>query len=232
MNIVYAMTRNVYEWIIPSIRSLHNMNPNATVYILCEDDSLPFDLPIPATIINVSGQTYFPMNSVNYNNPYTYINLLKVCYADYLPCEKVIHLDLDTIVCEDLQPMWNTDMSGKWVAAVPEKPDCWKPEGWKPFGEKYYNMGVALINLEQMRKDDIQHRMVHYLNTVKQPFADQDAWNKYGSEYDKFVDLPLRYNEGLTTGTTDYPAIVHYCCIRHWYFHTPYRPEYIKRWKS
>ena len=47
MNIVYAMTRNVYEKILPSLRSLAETNPKATVYILCEDDKLPFKTPLP-----------------------------------------------------------------------------------------------------------------------------------------------------------------------------------------
>lgn len=210
MNIVYAMTRNVYEWIIPSLKSLQETNPKAKVFILCEDDKID-SLPMDCTFINVSDQKYFPEWGVNYHNSFTYINLLKVCYPSLLKCNKVIHLDIDTIVCDSLEGLWKTDVTGKWVAAVPE----YKGR-YKPFGDTYYNMGVALLNLAQMRKDGCEKDMAEYLNTVRQPYADQDAWHKFGLP-DKFAVADLRYNESTITGMTDNPAIIHYCGYTHWY---------------
>ena len=173
MNVVYALTRNVYHYILPSMKSLAEHNPKARVFVLAEDDELPFSLPMNAEVINVSGQEWFPKDSVNYNNAFSYINLLKVCYPLILPVKKVIHLDADTIICDKLDEMWKTDINGKWVASVMEA-----KSNYKPFGKLYYNMGVAMINLDQMRKDKISPEMVEYLNTVKQAWADQDAWNK------------------------------------------------------
>lgn len=212
MNVVYAMTRNVYPTLLPSLRSLVNKHPDARVFILAEDDKLPFDLPIDAEVINVFGQGVFAKDSVNYNNRFKYINLLKVCYPSLLPVDRVLHLDTDTIVCDNLDQLWNTDLDGKWFAACPEY------LGWyKPFGDRYYNMGVALINLEQMRIDDVERPMIWYLTNVKQPWADQDAWNLYGIGSDKVVTLPVRYNESVVTGTTDRPAIVHFCSTPDWW---------------
>ncbi|MBQ1294915.1 MAG: hypothetical protein IIY21_12810 [Clostridiales bacterium] len=210
MNIVYAMTREVYEWILPSLRSLKETNPKAKVFILCEDDHID-GLPVDCEFINVSGQQWFPEWGVNYHNNFSYINLLKVVLPSILKCNKVIWLDIDTIICDSLEGMWKTDVTGKWVAAVPE----YKGH-YRPFGPDYYNMGVALLNLQQMRKDGAEEKMAEYLNTVPQPFADQDAWHKFGLP-DKFAVLDLRYNENTITGMTDNPAIVHYCGYTHWY---------------
>lgn len=210
MNIVYAMTRKVYEWILPSLRSLKETNPKAKVFILCEDDHID-GLPVDCEFINVSGQQWFPEWGVNYHNNFSYINLLKVVLPSILKCNKVIWLDIDTIICDSLEGMWKTDVTGKWVAAVPE----YKGH-YRPFGPDYYNMGVALLNLQQMRKDGAEEKMAEYLNTVPQPFADQDAWHKFGLP-DKFAVLDLRYNENTITGMTDNPAIVHYCGYTHWY---------------
>ena len=225
MNIVYAMTRNVYYKAIPSMKSLIEHNPDAKIYILAEDDEIE-NLPCKATVINVSGQTIFPKSGPNYRNWFTYINLLKVCYPSLLKCAKVIHLDIDTIICGSLKPLWDTDVKGKWFAAVPEYTGK-----YKPFGETYYNMGIALINLTQMRKDKIEPDMAEYLNTVKQPWADQDAWNKYGIEQDKAVALDVKYNESNVTGKTDEPVIVHYCGISDWYERRNMdRREYLDRY--
>ena len=226
MNIVYALTPNVYEKLLPSIRSLIHFNPKANVYILAEDDEIPYKLPCKAKVINIKDQTYFPESGVNYRNMFTYINLLKVCYSSLLPCNKVIHLDIDTIITGSLEPLWKTDVKGKWFAACPEYIGS-----YKPFGDTYYNMGVALINLEQMRKDKIEPVLVEYLNTVYGPWADQDAWNKYAIEQDKATTFELKFNENFATGYTDDPVIVHYCGITNWY-ENKYIPrrEYLDEW--
>lgn len=225
MNIVYLLTGNYVKKALPSMRSLLQHNPRAKIFLLTETDAV--DVEIPVTVVNVSGQQWFPETGVNYHNPYSYINLLKVVYPELLPkLQKVIHLDADTIICDSLDPIWNTDLSGKWVAAVPEYRGL-----YHPFGPMYYNMGMAVLNLAQMRKDGIIPWMVEYLNTVPQPYADQDAFNKPGIEQDKFVALDIRYNECFATGETNDPAIVHYCGRFDWYENRQVpRREYLERY--
>ena len=85
MNIVYAITRNYYHKILPSLRSLAEHEPKAKVYILAEDDALPFDTPQKVTVINISDQHQFD-HGVNIGNRFGgYINLLKVYYPSLLP---------------------------------------------------------------------------------------------------------------------------------------------------
>ena len=225
MNIAYAMTKNVYSMILPSLRSLKATNPKAKVFILAEDDELPIELPMPATVINVRDQKYFPEDGVNYHNMFSYINLLKVRYPSILSVDKVIHLDIDTIICDDLMPLWKTDLKEKWFGACPEYLGT-----YKPFGDPYYNMGVAVINLKQMRTDGAEEPMTEYLNTVKQPWADHDAWNKYGQ--DKAREIDVRYNESCKTGETDNPAIIHFCSIGDWYTNPiMYRVKFLNQYK-
>ena len=227
MNIVYAMTRNVYHMVLPSLRSLAKTNPDANVYMLIEDDEFPFETPQSITVINISDQHMFD-HSVNIGNPFGgYINLLKVYYPTFLPdLDKVLHLDIDTIICDSLDDFYNIDLTGKWFASVPEWIAHHGRE--KMFGDLYYNAGVLLINLEQMRKDNIEDTMARFLIEVEQPFADQDAWNKYGIEQDKAVIAPLRFNENMSTGYTDDPAIVHFCGYHDWWDnHNIYRREYL-----
>ena len=213
MNIVYAITRNVYEWAVPSIKSLAEHNPKAKVFMLAEDDEFPYDLPIDVQMINVSDQTYFPDIASHRKQDFGgYINHLKLWYSSFLTVNKVIHLDIDTIICDKLDGLWKTDVSGKWFAAVPEN-QTW----YNPFGDKYYNTGVVLFNLAQLRKDKPQQDMTDYLLNTEQPFADQNAWNKFGHEQDKIAELDLRYNESRVTGKTSEPAIIHYCSYPDWW---------------
>ena len=223
MNIVYALTSNFVELARPSMKSLLEHNPKAKIYLLT-DREVKSDIPM--TVIDISDRHEFD-NSVNIRNNFGgVINLLKVEYADILKVNKVIHLDADTIICDSLDPIWKTDLTGKWVGAVQEYRGS-----YRPFGERYYNMGVAVLNLQQLRADNATPQMVEYLGSVRQPFADQDAWHKFGLP-DKFVDIPLRYNENFATGETDDPAIVHYCGISDWY-HNPRmaRKEYLEKYR-
>lgn len=223
MNVVYCVTANYLEMIKPSIRSLRAFNkPN--IYIVTETDEVDIE---NVKVINISDQIYFPKNSVNYYNMFTYIGLLKVCYQSLLPCNKVIHLDADTIINDSLKDMWDIDLEGKWYAM------CQEYRGrYRPFGSKYYNAGIMLINLKQLRKDDIQDQMVNYLNTVRQPWCEQDAFNKFGLEQNKIVDMDVRFNENVMTGFTDRPAIIHYCAVRDWWTNRNItRVEYLNRYR-
>lgn len=226
MNVVYAMTRNLYPHIIPSITSLMEHNPKANVYILAEDDEL--DLPCKAKVINVSDQKYFHSGTPNWNKAFTYMAMMRATYTDQFPrMKKCIQLDIDTVVCDDLTPIWNTDLTGKWFAACPEYTGH-----FKPYGPTYYNIGVAVFNLEQIRKDNITPKIIDFLNTVNVPYLEQDAWNKFGIEQDKIAKLDVRYNECFCCGYTNDPAIVHYAGISDWYQNGNIeRVEYLNRYR-
>ena len=222
MNIVYCLTEDFVEKAIPSMRSVLEHNPKARIYLLTTKD-MEMDM---CTVVNISGRHEFDSSVNRVNNFGGVINFLKVLYPEILRVNKAIHLDADTIVCDSLEGLWKTDVSGKWVAAVPEYKGS-----YNPFGGTYFNMGVALINLTQMRKDNIVPKMVEYLNSVPQPFADQDAWVKFCG--DKFVPVDVRYNENFATGETDNPAIVHYCGRFDWYDNPRiYRGEYLAKYKG
>jgi len=227
MNIVYAATRNIYEWLLPSIKSLHDHHPDAKVYILCEDDEFPMEIPFSAEVINVSGQKYLKETSPNKNSSFTYMAMIRACYADLFPrMKKVLQLDVDTIVCDSLEPLWKTDLTGKWFAACPEY-----KSGVNPFGkDHYYNVGISLHNLEQMRKDNAVDQLVNLLNTKKLSWVEQDALNILGVP-DKVVKIPVRYNESCCCGYTDDPAIVHFAGIKNWYANKGmFRREYLEKY--
>ena len=200
-------------------------NPKANIYVVTETDTVDIE---NVKAIDIRNQQWFKPSSINYHNQFTYIGLLKVCYESLLPCDKVIHLDADTIVNDSLKPMWNVDLKDKWYAMAEERNGR-----YKPFGSKYYNAGVMVLNLKALRKDKIQDSLVNYLNTVRQPWCEQDAFNKYGIENNKIVELDVRYNENQMTGFTDHPAIVHYCAIGNWWSNRYMsRVEYLDRFRD
>ena len=209
MNVVYVGTRNLYQAMMPSIRSLLDHNHVDRLYLVIEDDRFPVDIPgVDVRVINVSDQKYFGPDSANIGTRFSYMCMMRVTYADILDCDRVISLDCDTIINDSLEPIYQMDLDGKWFAAVPE------PFKTELYGRNYYNAGVTVFNLDQMRKDGATAELVDLLNRETLPFIDQDAMSRYP---EKSVAIPVRYNETMFTGRTDHPAVVHYAAIGDWF---------------
>lgn len=231
MIIVYSGTRNLYECMLPSITSLLEHNTPRKIYILIEDDQFPYELPEVCETINVSAlkDKYFNPHGANMNSQFTYMAMIRICYADiFAQHDRILQLDCDTIILDSLEPVWNTDLTGKWFAAVPEYLGR-----YNPFGHPYYfNIGVCLFNLDQIRKDNMVPYACKFLDYVRVMCVEQDALNMYGG-LDKSVVIPIRYNECFATGRTDNPAVVHYAGYPNWWTdpETP-RLEYLEKYRQ
>ncbi len=225
MNIVYASSQGLLPHLEAPIKSLLDHNKDVMVYVLTEVDTLPFEIPCKHKIINISNQQYFPKNGPNMKSFFTYIPMIRVCLPEILKANKVICLDVDTIICDSLKPIWDIDLTDKWIAWCPEYLGT-----YRPYGKQYYNIGVAVYNLAQMRKEKVSGLAVNLLNTNHYLYLDQDVMNQIAVP-DKSVDIPVRYNECFCCGYTDAPAIVHYAGIPDWPTNwTAYRREYLDRY--
>lgn len=224
---VYSGTRNLYADMVTAAKSLIANSSVEKIYFLIEDDEFPYELPALIETMNVSGQRFFLKDGANFRSAFTYMSLLRVCYTKLFPnLEKVLQLDVDTIVVDNIDALWDVDLTGKWFAA------CQEPlSTFKPYGPTYYNIGVAMFNLGQIRKDEVDEKLIDFLNRVKVPYIDQDAWNRFG--VGKAVDLEYRFNESFVTGYSEEPAIVHFAGIKDWQ-NSPRacRREYLKKYRE
>lgn len=232
MTVFFTASRNLYPYLYPPIYSLLETNPDVEkIYILCEDDELnvSWDVPEQVECINVSGERVFLQDSPNIRTAFSRVTLMRACIADLVPesVKRIIQLDADVIITDSLQPLWDLDMTGKWIAACKENEKSTQ-KAFQDLDERYFNVGVAVLNLEQIRKDGITQRIVNYLNTVYMPWIDQDAWNNFGLKEGKILEIEnVRYNESFVTGYTEDPAIVHFCGIGCWWLPKQYyRREY------
>lgn len=109
-------------------------------------------------------------------------SLLKYYIADVLPkLDKVLYIDSDVLVLHDLSNIFNTDIEGKYLAAV--KDPSWFFEnmhvvelGLEERGF-YFNSGVMLMNLDKIRKDNLVKALEDYTNNNFRTYMDQDALN-------------------------------------------------------
>lgn len=94
--------------------------------------------------------------------------------------DKIIYLDCDTIVNDDISEMWNIEMKDKCIYGVK---DCIGKRYFKSIGltsnEIYVNAGVLLMNVREIRKSDISDMISKFLknNSKRIYYADQDILN-------------------------------------------------------
>lgn len=96
---------------------------------------------------------------------------------------RVLYLDADLLVLDDLRLLWETDLNGAVVGSVLDGLNAQLEEGRPgleavPRVRAYFNAGVLLIDLVRWRQERISERALEYLNLhPRTPLADQDALN-------------------------------------------------------
>ena len=116
-------------------------------------------MPEEIECMNISGQTYFPNDGPNFNNVLTYMVLIRAAYTKIFPhLNRILSIDMDTVVNENISDLWDLDLTDYYIAAV-EEHDLSMKEG------SYFNMGVAMLNLEKIRNDGKDDEMINALNT-------------------------------------------------------------------
>jgi len=116
--------------------------------------------------------------------------------------DRVIYLDCDLIVKDDLKQLWEADFNNNYVLAVQ---DLWAPHissmpgvPYQKLGlsanSKYFNSGVLVINLQKWRADDITAQTISYLKIYQQDIRahDQDVLN--GLFADRWSELDPKWN--------------------------------------
>lgn len=231
--VTYFSTRNLYNVLPAAYNSLLAYNPDVHVYCFIEDDKLPFKTPKQVTCVNVSDQDIFPHDGPNYVTRYSYMILIKAALTKFFPdADKALILDVDTIVCADITPLWDWDLSHAYYAAVME------PEGSRIRGVPYANFGIVMLNLSRLRNSGKDDLIIEELNTHKYSFPEQDAFNKICMN--RFDPLPPEYNVTKSgfdiTGNPERIRVIHYAGINdwshldqveYWLSHTSPRPRYV-----
>lgn len=103
---------------------------------------------------------------------------------------KVLYLDCDMIAATTLEPLFQTDISGKYAAVVAEA----KTSTFTTHDSPYFNSGMTLLNLEKFREDAIEQKAIELgrRRFSEIEFPDQDLLNElFGGNV---VYVPLRWN--------------------------------------
>ena len=142
--------------------------------------------------------------------------------------EKVIFLDADILVLDDVSPLLTIPLEGCALGAVadPAIPYCQSArgvKGWRerqiPSNSPYFNAGVLLVDLEAWRRRHVAERAIEYIRAVgdRVDYLHQEALN--ATVWDDWLPIAARWNVAATAGSwfdptpddaVSSPAIVHF----------------------
>ena len=221
--VVYAATRNMYRNALVCANSVIRNGNIDKVVLLSED----WHLSVPGwfsenfEIKDLSFQEFFDRTGPNATKRWTYMVLMKAALSKiFTEYDRVLFLDCDTIVEHDISQLWDLDMKGYYYAAVPQIDDG--REGEFSQGACYYNAGVLMCNLAELRARGMDDYLIQALNTVDYKFCEQDAINKLC--WGRILPLPGRYNVSNYTVPDTETYIKHFAANGNWI----YGPEFRK----
>lgn len=209
MNIVYASNDGYVPYLGISLTSLLENNRNLsdiTIFILCNNISVQNQLILSQLVqkynrsisfIDISdfeSSITFDFRTSGFNST----TLSRLFLTRYLPSDidKVLYLDCDTIIADNLSELEELNLDSYHVAAVPE---LYMPPSKKLLighqkSETYYNAGVLLINLSLWRSLNLESIYMNYYRKMNGTllYNDQDIINHCSKG--KILCISHRYN--------------------------------------
>ncbi len=145
--------------------------------------------PMSVVILTDVGEHYRNtlLHGKNQDNQYTPYSFLRL-YADRvegLP-DKLLYLDTDTVLCDDIAKLYGQDIGDAEFAAVRDRYGC------VFLGINYLNSGVLLMNLPRIRETRLFQRALEACARRKIFLPDQTTINRMAK---KRKILPRRFNE-------------------------------------
>ena len=118
--------------------------------------------------------------------------------------ERILYIDIDTLVTDSVQPLFNLDMEGFLFGAVPEADFKTSNGRYERLGFRkdvpfYFNSGVLLMNLDGYRKAGGHEEALRILDKIKDRIVtpDQDIMNYMGKGRTLALHPRWNHNDGL-----------------------------------
>lgn len=142
--------------------------------------------------------------------------------------EKVLFIDADTIVCDDVAKVFDVELDGNLVAAVKdivmegfvkfktisdsetgslETYDYLKNYLGMKDPDNYFQAGLILFNLAEMRADNTFQRLMDILKEKNYWFLDQDIMNKAFEGRIKYLDMKWNVFHGNGNTSEFFPGL-------------------------
>jgi len=258
INIVFTSDNNYAQHLAVTLTSLleNNKEEKFQIYIF-ENDISNENKKNFKTIIN---KFNCEIQYINFDTTifdhidtgrFTIAAYFRLLMAKYINEDKVLYLDVDMVIANSINQLYNIELNDYYVAAVE---DAWKTQEYldklgMSENTKYFNAGVLLVNLKKWRDENLLNKFLEYEknSAFYLESHDQDILN--ATFNGKWKRLALKYNQYEKNPDLDYkvlknfftdeeileaqrdPVIIHYIGGRKpWH----YRNEHVKKeqyWK-
>lgn len=189
MVIVYCADRNLYDKLPTAINSVLQNTPKVSkIYLLIEDDSIDYICHPKIEFINLNTFDFLIRDGINCSKKFPYTAMVRCFLTKILKEDKVIYLDVDTVVNSDLSELWSWPLCGAYIAAKCEH----DRESNRILPDGYFNSGVMLMDLKSIRLLELEDRVIRLLKNCRFVFPDQDALNFVFKN--RIARLPHKFN--------------------------------------
>lgn len=198
------------NYVIPTAIAIHSLKKSQSnqthlhIYILADDisekgNALLQSLSSENCQINVSSIDNSAVRDLTRGEDF-YVStaaLIKFRLATiFKNLEKLLYLDGDIIVQEDLSELWDYNLSDVYAGVVknikPYNNENYQKTILKTRHKAYFNSGVMLLNLNRIREHSLEDKLLDYRKHGINNNMDQDALNVVFNE--EVLYLPLKYN--------------------------------------
>ena len=211
INIALCIDNNYGRYLAPLLYSLHEQHQAIDVYLIYDELNeeiflLIMDLQRVLTHLNIILKKipkYLLLPIQNVQSVYTGL-ANSIYYRLFIPTllshlDRVIYMDVDMLVVNDLSDLYYTSFEGNYLVAVYDLPMVKQANWWATtllgkYYDKYFNSGLLLMNLSLMRKNNRLSEMLQFIsdNYLYLKHDDQDMLNIYYRGAVKY--FPLTYN--------------------------------------
>lgn len=209
MNIVLATDEG---YIVPTMVALSSLLasnrgcPRILVHILCPKG---FSQVGRSRILGVGERYGRPVTFLEIDDPrvdaavttahITAASYYRLYMSRLIPADRCLYIDGDMIVAQDLTGVYGIGLEGCYAAGVRDMGIQYHYPEWEAYAgylgipdmRDYVNAGFLVLNLEQIRKDGMDRRMIESIS-MGYMYMDQDIMNKLF--YGKMRMLPEKYD--------------------------------------
>ena len=211
INIVFACDSNYAQHVTVAMMSIlkNTTDPARIVFYLMDDQiDIAVKKKIRASIEQAHAAIHFcevaadQFASFFVSGQLSRASYFRLEMGHLLPraVEKVIYLDCDLLVLDDIAALWDYDMGGHPLAAVMDLGIMASGKDWrgkqKQLGfsknDSYFNAGVLMVNLKVWREHDYGRQAEQLAASHAYRHHDQDALNALFHR--NWQTVPLRWN--------------------------------------
>lgn len=218
-NYVLISDKNYAYPALVSILSVVKNDSNAKIHLITSGDyTIEEYIEMIKKHYNFEYQEYSVTKEYDFKKEQCHEYISKIAYnlfeiKDIIKESKVLYMDSDVLLRDNIDELFEIDLTGKYLAAAYDiyNNDLVEKD-LKHYGvkrNKVFNSGFILLNLDELRKSNLDEfvKNCHFNLSPEKPGGDQYIFNAFVSNEgrDNWINISCKYN--FQTGYLNYSHV-------------------------